>query len=406
LLLAETNSLVKLVLQHPLRSFCRGSLDMRTITQKLFAAVAVALPSLYTPVIAANYNLAKDYSGSTFFDSWTFYDHFDNLTNGDVIFVSSSVAASAKLAYVDPGTNHAIIKVDNTSTVPFNEKRNTVRITTNDRYAVGSVWVADMYHLPYGCSVWPAWWSQAPAWPEGGEIDTLEGVNLVTQNQMGLHTLPGCTAVGAKQDPSSKTLSTDCSYLTNSNQGCAVNAGDPASYGAAFAQAGGGVYVTEFAETGISIWFYKRADVPKSISSGGNSLDTSTLGTPIANWPSTGCDMNKFFEPQNLIFDITLCGDFAKSVFSQTCSGVCYNDYVLGNGSVYATAYFEIASVRVFGNSVSGGNGSTGGSTGSGGGNGSTTTTGGGQGSGAIALTKFAGSYLWAMLMGIAGLLL
>lgn len=65
-------------------------------------------------------------------------------------FVSADLAASDKLAYVDPGTNRAIIKVDNTSTVPFNEKRNTVRIATKDRYAVGSVWVADMFHLPYG----------------------------------------------------------------------------------------------------------------------------------------------------------------------------------------------------------------------------------------------------------------
>lgn len=54
------------------------------------------------------------------------------------------------LAYVDPNTNHAIIKVDNTSTVPFNQKRNTVRITTNEGYSVGSVWVADMLHIPYG----------------------------------------------------------------------------------------------------------------------------------------------------------------------------------------------------------------------------------------------------------------
>ena len=40
------------------------------------------------------------------------------------------------------------------------------------------------------CSVWPAWWSQAPDWPSGGEIDTFEGVNLVTYNQMSLHTEP------------------------------------------------------------------------------------------------------------------------------------------------------------------------------------------------------------------------
>jgi hypothetical protein len=54
------------------------------------------------------------------------------------------VAASAKLAYVDPVTNHAIIKVDNTTVVPFNGKRNTVRITTEESYGIGSLFVADM----------------------------------------------------------------------------------------------------------------------------------------------------------------------------------------------------------------------------------------------------------------------
>jgi len=28
------------------------------------------------------YNLVKDYSGQTFFDSWTYYGNYDNLTNG------------------------------------------------------------------------------------------------------------------------------------------------------------------------------------------------------------------------------------------------------------------------------------------------------------------------------------
>lgn len=41
-----------------------------------------------------------------------------------------------------------------------------------------------------GCSVWGAWWSSAPNWPESGEIDTFEGVNLVKTNQMALHTNP------------------------------------------------------------------------------------------------------------------------------------------------------------------------------------------------------------------------
>ncbi|KAF5382697.1 hypothetical protein D9615_003072 [Tricholomella constricta] len=313
------------------------------------AVLATCLPP-FSPVAATTYNLVKEHAGSTFFDDWTFYDHFDNLTNGDTIFVSASVAASSKLAFVDPTTNHAVIKVDNTSTVPFNEKRNTVRITSNDRYGVGSVWVADMLHVPYGCSVWPAWWSQSPNWPTGGEIDTFEGVNLMTHNQMGLHTLPGCTVVNPSQASSSSQQSTDCSHLSNNNQGCIVSDGNTASYGQAFAAAGGGVFVTEFAASGISIWFFPRASVPNSVTSNTKAVDTSSLGTPVGNWPSTGCPMDKFFEPQNLIFDITLCGDFAAapSIFPQTCSGKCYTDYVIGNGSNYATAYFEVASVRIY----------------------------------------------------------
>ncbi|KAG5644552.1 hypothetical protein DXG03_008207 [Asterophora parasitica] len=292
----------------------------------LLSVLATELP-LLPPVTATTYDLVKEYAGSTFFNDWTFYNNYDNLTNGDAIFVSAQVAASSKLAYVDPTTNHAIIKVDNTSTVPYNDKRNTVRITSNDAYGVGSVWIADMQHLPYG-------------------IDTLEGVNLMTNNQMGLHTLPGCTIVNPSQASTSQQQSSDCSYLTNSNQGCIVVDGNTDSYGQAFAAAGGGVFVTEFATSGISIWFFPRASVPSALTSNTNSVNTSALGTPTGNWPSTNCLIDTYFSPQNLIFDITLCGDFAAapSIFPKTCSGVCYTDYVIGNGSNYATAYFEVAS--------------------------------------------------------------
>ena len=36
-------------------------------------------------------------------------------------------------------------------------------------------------------------------------------------------------------------------------------------------------------------------------------------------------------------------------MYYQTCTGVCYNDFVLGDPSHYDTAYFEVASVRVYG---------------------------------------------------------
>jgi hypothetical protein len=46
---------------------------------------------------------------------------------------------------------NAIIKVDNTTFVPYNEKRNTVMIASNDQYDFGTLWVFDALHVPYGC---------------------------------------------------------------------------------------------------------------------------------------------------------------------------------------------------------------------------------------------------------------
>ncbi|TRM56939.1 glycoside hydrolase family 16 protein [Schizophyllum amplum] len=319
------------------------------MSARIFTAAASLLP-LLAPTAASSYDLVKEYSGDSFFDGWSFYGNFDNLTNGDATFLSSDENKDAQLAYVDSSTSHAIIKVDNTTNVPFNEKRNTIRIASEDRYDIGSVFVADMYHVPYGCSVWPAWWSQAPDWPTGGEIDTFEGVNMVTMNQMALHTEEGCTQNSPSQS-STLVNSTDCNYQANENEGCVVTDPETQSYGEAFAKAGGGVWVTEFAETGISIWFYQRSDVPDAISSNSSSIDTSSLGTPVANWPTGGCDIDTYFEAQSLIFDITLCGDFAgaDNVFAETCTGYCYEDYVVGDGSAYNNAYFDIASVRVYG---------------------------------------------------------
>ncbi|KAI0049424.1 glycoside hydrolase family 16 protein [Auriscalpium vulgare] len=317
------------------------------------ALLALALSS----VAQAQYSLVKEYAGSSFFNDWNFYGNFDNLTNGDAIFVTADQAASQKLAFVN-GAGNAIIKVDNTTTVAFNDKRNTVRISSKDQFAVGSVWVADMLHVPFGCSVWPAFWSQAPNWPTGGEIDTFEGVNMVLNSQSALHTEPGCTITGAVQT-STLVNSTDCSFQSNSNEGCQVTNPDPASYGAAFAAAGGGVYVTEFAEAGISIWFFSRKNVPASLQGNSSTVDTSTLGTPTVNYPQASCSIDKFFQPQNLIFDITLCGDADSrlsaagnpTTFAQTCTGVCYQNYVIGPPSTYDNAYFEVQSVRVFGTS-------------------------------------------------------
>ncbi|KAF8999294.1 hypothetical protein BDQ17DRAFT_1246751 [Cyathus striatus] len=313
--------------------------------------------------LAASYGLVKDYSGDNFFDGWDFFNGYDSTTSGDEMYVGPQAAAeAANLAFIDPQTKHAFLKVDNTTNVPDQQKRNSVKITTTASYDVGSVWVADLFHVPYGCGLWPAMWSWAPQvglnWPEGGEIDTFEAVNQVSFNQMGLHTNAGCTAPKPNPNQNSASIvnTTDCHG--DQGQGCIVtDAGHP-SDGPGFNDNGGGVFVTEYAATGISIWYIPRANVPQSISSNSTTIDTSTLGTPTGNWPASSCGSNGFsgfFLPQSIVFHIVLCGTFGKATYNQTCTpGDCYSTSVVGDGSNLSEGYFEIGSVRVFSSNVTG----------------------------------------------------
>ncbi|KZV63360.1 glycoside hydrolase family 16 protein [Peniophora sp. CONT] len=302
------------------------------------------------PVVIAQYNLVKEYAGQGFLDDWTFYGGIDNLTWGNATFVDATTAATKKLAYVDATTNHTILRVDNSTKVAPGTTRNSIRINSNDLYGVGSVWVADFLHVPFGCSVWGAFWSTAttaelaPAvWPAGGEIDTFEAFNLEKSSQFTLHTEPGCSIAN-----SLLANNTNCDSSTG-GPGCTVTNADPRSYGSAFSQAGGGIFVTEFASNGINIWFFSRSDVPSGLSGSTNSFDTSTLGKPTIVYPATSCAVDSLFKPQSLVFDITLCGRTSgnPAIFNRTCSGTCYSDYVL-DPSKYSDAYFEVASVRVF----------------------------------------------------------
>ncbi|KAJ9115881.1 hypothetical protein QFC22_005023 [Naganishia vaughanmartiniae] len=249
------------------------------------------------------------------------------------------------------------------ATVEYNSKRNSVRLTSNDAYEIGSVWVMDALHVPYGCSVWPAFvfsnsWSTGvgATWPATGEIDTFEGVNNQAGNQMALHTNDGCTLVKDSSAPFTGAVNyTDCYVEANDNSGCTVIDGNSTSYGEAFATAGGGVWVTEFATTGISIWFFSRANIPTAVSSANASIDTTKLGERTAFWSPNGCDISTYFKPQELVLDITLCGDWAGQASTLTSTGcpaltgtsTCYTTYVLDSNN-YDTAYFEIQYIKVY----------------------------------------------------------
>ncbi|KAJ3502198.1 hypothetical protein NMY22_g18670 [Coprinellus aureogranulatus] len=333
--------------------------------------ICLATLALFPVALGTLYRAVKEYSTTNldFFTGWDFYGHGDDIANGNVYFVSSELDhRGPPLTYIvvhekSPSVDdRAILKVDNVTVVPDGGKRRSVRITTRDSFDIGSLWQADIHHSPYGCSVSPSFFSfSKDAGPkDGGQINIFGGANLDTRAWMGIRTAPDAQC--RQESPAQESIlvnSTECSTGT----GCMVTSSDRNSYGEAFAQQKGGVFITEFAESGISIWFKPRGG------SNASTIDTAMLGRPMAHWPSSGCDIKKAFGPQSLGFEITLCGggcpttapsntphrSYASGragnpgVFSQTCPGQCYADWVVGDpGSKYNNAYFEIGYVKVF----------------------------------------------------------
>ncbi|KAH8825287.1 glycoside hydrolase family 16 protein [Flagelloscypha sp. PMI_526] len=313
-----------------------------------FILIYIGLLTLFIPP-TFSYDLVHDYSGLSFFDAWDFYGSWDNLTLGDVWWLNKDEAFSSYLAYINDAGN-AILRIDNVQTVVAPYKRNSVRITSQASYDVGSLWVADIVHIPYGCAVWPAFWTMGPKWPDDGEIDIIESINLRTTNQMALHTTPGCFH-DAPPNQIGQSIYDDCSLPS----GCTVQELQPNNFAEGFASNGGGVYAAQFDISGVYIWFWPRQRVPPSLALADSSmiLSMDDFGPPSAAYPNTTCNIPQFFTSQRLVIDITMCGTWAglPENFLPLCAGstgLCYEDGVLGPGSRFDQAYFEIKYVRAY----------------------------------------------------------
>ncbi|KAF8187179.1 concanavalin A-like lectin/glucanase domain-containing protein [Pholiota molesta] len=321
---------------------------MKTSSMRILCLV---LPCLLGRV-SAIYNPILEHAGATFFDRFSYYGNVDNTSWGNATYLDQPSAVAQKLTFINDAGN-AIVKVDNTTTLvaggPLDVvNRNSIRLTSLDTYGLGSLIVMDAVHIPFGCSVWPSFWTfgMESTWPGSGEIDIIEAINGMDNNQIALHTLPGCTQGQAPQ--SGTTTETDCSP----KRGCTVTENKPNSFGPGFATAGGGVFALQMEATGINLWFWSRADIPADILSATSStpMDPSTWGMPSAAYPSSTCDITQFFPPQNLVLLTTLCGSWAgvPSIYSSTCPGDCFASNVLGNGSNYADAYWEVKYIRTY----------------------------------------------------------
>ncbi|GAA6002175.1 glycoside hydrolase family 16 protein [Rhodotorula paludigena] len=289
------------------------------------------------------YELVQSHEGETFFDGWDFWSDADP-THGQVDYVPQDQARSAGL--ISTSSSVATMKVDSSSTLEAGAQRQSVRIHSKEAVQIGSLIIADIVKMPFGCATW---WMNGPNWPAGGEIDVLEGVHDFPANQITLHVVDSGCKLSESADVTGKLVpaNDDCNANVKGNAGCSYAEQAANSYGKGFNDAGGGVFATSFTADAIDQWFWSRPDVPENIKSG--TPDEAGWGKPTASWPSSSCEISKCFADQTMIFDTTLCGDWAGAVWEGEClevAATCAD--AVKDPKNFVDAVWEVASVKVY----------------------------------------------------------
>jgi len=317
---------------------------------------SVAPASTSSVPTSSPWKLTESHEGSNFFDGWSFWTGPDP-THGIVEYLDANTARSNGLLQINQD-GHAIMRVE---TTPDVSDRKSIRIQTQSSFNGGLV-IMDSIHMPTGCGTWPAFWTNGPDWPFTGEIDIIEGVHDYTNNQATIHTAPGCRLSSASSETLQMTGNviggTDCAALTTGNQGCGIRASSSDSFGAGFNANGGGVYAMKWDTSGLAVFFFPDGSVPADIAAGFPQPDT--WGPALARWPADGCNPSQYFIDHSVIFDTTLCGDWAGAVWSvsgipgqeESCAdrtgfSTC-EEFVRSSGSAFAEAYWQIRSVKIY----------------------------------------------------------
>ncbi|OAA72598.1 Concanavalin A-like lectin/glucanase [Cordyceps fumosorosea ARSEF 2679] len=287
-------------------------------------------------------------SGEDFFDQFNYFNTYDP-AHGFVHYVSPADAKQHNLTYATQSS--AIIRVDTTvgpgSNPDASTGRFSVRIESKKTYDKG-LFVFDVRHTPYACAAWPALWLTDPShWPEHGEIDVLEAINLgASGNAMTLHSDKGCS-MGGKREMTGKALDKSCYVKDNSNAGCGVQ-GPAGSFGAALNDKQGAVVAVEWRADGIRMWQFARDGVPADVQA--KKPTPEAWGTAAADFPNTHCDIGARFSNHSIVANIDLCGDLVEASWKDSgCGGGAKcTDFVATKPSEFTNAYWEFGAFEVY----------------------------------------------------------
>lgn len=156
-------------------------------------------------------------------------------------------------------------------------------------------------------------WAYGTNWPNGGEIDIIEGVNTAHKNLISAHTAQGCS-----QDPWEVSQSTglqrntDC-FVGDQNIGCGFESpsSDVSSYGDSFNAVNGGVYAMDWDSERIRVWHFPRGRIPSDIKA--KRPDPSNWGLPQAAFGGRSCDVDSYFKDMSIVLNI-VSHDFGQNL--------------------------------------------------------------------------------------------
>ena len=237
------------------------------------------------------YTIVKEVQeGSNFWNFYNFYQGNDTLGSaGYQTYVNRSYAYQQNLIGTMPSkqdhhnnnNNNNNDPIDHRDVITMRSKatdagpRESIRIEGKTRFAsdVGGLFILDLDHIPVGCGQWPAFWLTDTAnWPDHGEIDVVEGVNMQNHVKTALHTRDTCSmyahvpsykmtgewdrATGIPDtftgimDFNTSLPADNCDAMAPHqwmNQGCVIESRDDNTIGAGFNKiANGGIYVLQW----------------------------------------------------------------------------------------------------------------------------------------------------------------
>ncbi|KAI9710270.1 MAG: hypothetical protein M1820_002764 [Bogoriella megaspora] len=343
-----------------------------------FSKIATTSLALFAGAVNAAYTLQHDYTSNDFFGNFSFMTDPDP-THGTVMYVDQATASQGwkggdpLIKQNSDGSWH--MAADSQATMTGSDGRPSVRITSNYKYNSG-LFILQLSHMPGAeCGSWPAFWllGSAATWPAAGEVDIIEGVNNQIGNDMTLHTSPGCKIENnglfngilneQKIDCNGGGGADGCQIMDQKDAPTAQN-----SFGSGFNANGGGIYATEWNTDNFKIWFFPKGS-PHTENALSDTPDPSQWSSPIAAFTFGGsCNVPEHFVDQQIVFDLTFCGDWAGRTTSaddgwnlNSCSsnGAC-PAYVQGHPEAFTNAYWTINSLKVYQGGSAGGSGGNG----------------------------------------------